>query len=196
MAIATLVGTTDAPPVDGSRPARTKRPKSLAPKGPNRALKLDFWVDTFLLGGFLAAQSFRLTGINIHEWVGVAMGIALIAHITLHWEWVVRTTTRLVAKKPGRDTLRWANDLLVMGAMTLTVASGILSSRVVLPLFGIGAGSSDFWLEVHFKMAYFSLFLIGLHVALNWRWIFTFLKRTMAHRRYKQANTAEEVAAR
>lgn len=60
-------------------------------EGLPRALKLDACVDSFLLLAFLANQSF-LTGMVLHEWVGASLAIALVAHITLHWDWVARTT--------------------------------------------------------------------------------------------------------
>jgi hypothetical protein len=154
-------------------PAWTTRPRRRIP----RALMLDMCVDTFLLVAFVANESFRLTGLVIHEWVGATLAIALLAHITLHWDWTVRTTRRLIAKRPGRDTIRWTNDLLLMVAMTICVASGLLSSRVVLPTFGLAEGSSDFWLEVHLWTARFCLFFVGLHVALSWRWIISVAQR-------------------
>lgn len=139
----------------------------------SRALKVDFWLDSLLLVGFLCAESFHLTGIVLHEWIGVAMGAALLVHITLHWNWVVRTTSRLVRKKPGRDTIRWANNLFLMLAMTLTIASGLWTSRVVLTTFGLPEGQEDFWLQVHHLCADLCLFSVALHIALGWRWILT-----------------------
>jgi hypothetical protein len=141
------------------------------------ALALDIAVDTFLLLAFIANQSFRLTGLVIHEWIGASLAVATIAHITLHWDWVARATRRLIAKSPGRDTIRWSNDVLLMVAMTMCIASGLISSRVVLPAFGIRQSGSDFWLDVHLWAAGFTLFFVALHVALSWRWIVSAARR-------------------
>ena len=138
-----------------------------------RALKIDFWIDTLLLVTFLVGQSFGLTGIFLHEWIGVTMGAALLVHITLHWNWVVRTTGRIIHKRPGRDTIRWANNLVLILAMTFTVASGLWSSQVVLNTFGLPKGSDNFWVQVHHVFADLCLFAVALHVALSWRWILT-----------------------
>jgi hypothetical protein len=142
-----------------------------------RALKIDFWLDGFLLVAFVANESFHLTGLVLHEWIGTALGLALLVHVTLHWNWVVRTTTRLFRKTPGRDTIRWANNVFLMLSMTLCIASGLWSSRVVLTTFGLPEGQEDFWLQVHFWTADLSLVAVGLHVALGWRWIVTTTKR-------------------
>jgi hypothetical protein len=34
----------------------------------------------------MVAYSYGFTGVVIHEWLGVALGIALLLHLTLHWE--------------------------------------------------------------------------------------------------------------
>ena len=75
----------------------------------------------------------------IHEWLGIALGVALLLHITLHWDWVVRTTGRLLRPR-GPDKLIWLVNLALLFAMTLCVASGIRSrgsrcrARISLPL--------------------------------------------------------------
>jgi Prokaryotic cytochrome b561 len=172
----------DPEPGDSTKPrAPSTTGAERKPRLP-RALKIDFWLDSILLVAFLAAESFHLTGLVLHEWIGVTMGVALLVHITLHWNWVVRTTSRLFRKKPGRDTIRWANNLFLMLAMTLTVASGLWSSRVVLTTFGLPEGQEDFWLQVHFWCADLSLFSVALHVALGWRWILTTGKRILRRR--------------
>ena len=75
-----------------------------------------------------------------HEWIGTALGLALLVHITLHWNWVVRTTTRLFRKTPGRDTIRWANNLFLMLSMTICIASGRLVIVAIAALVIVAGG--------------------------------------------------------
>ncbi len=152
-----------------------------------RALKIDFWLDLVLLIGLVAAETFHLTGLVLHEWIGVVLAVAILAHITLHWNWVVRTTSRLLKKSPGRESIRWLNNIVLMLAMTLVIASGLFSSRFVLPTFGIAEGSEDFWHQVHFWCADILLVSGALHVALNWRWIITTTKRIAGRGHRRQA---------
>ncbi len=101
----------------------------VAVRRPHRAsgaLKLNFWLDSVLLVAFLAEQGFGLTGTVLHEWIGIGFAVALLFHITLHWNWIIRTTKNLTRKPAGRDTIRWANNLFLVFAMTLTVTSGVL----------------------------------------------------------------------
>jgi len=45
------------------------------------------WV--ILPQGFFAA---RLVWIQIHKWVGLALGVAATVHVSLHWRWLIRIT--------------------------------------------------------------------------------------------------------
>jgi len=63
--------------------------------------RLDFWFDATILVGYTVAYSYGFTGVVIHEWLGIGLGIALLLHLTLHWDWVVRTTRRLTSSCCG-----------------------------------------------------------------------------------------------
>ncbi len=58
--------------------------------------RLDFWLDLVLLLAFTLDYAFRFTGLSIHEWIGIGFAVALIAHLTLHWDWVLKTTGGLL----------------------------------------------------------------------------------------------------
>ena len=98
--------------------------------------RLDFWFDAILLLGYTLAYSYGFTGIAVHEWLGIGLGLALLVHLTLHWDWVLRTTGRLLRPR-GQDKVVWLVNLALLFGMTLCVASGILISRVALPDLGI-----------------------------------------------------------
>jgi hypothetical protein len=133
--------------------------------------RLDFWLDAAILAGFTLAYSFMFTGVAIHEWLGLALGLVLIVHLTLHWDWVVRTTRKLISRR-GRDRFIWLVNLALLIAMTLCVASGILISRVALPAMGIfTVGNGPWWTRLHILTAEITLGLVPVHVALRWRWI-------------------------
>ena len=132
--------------------------------------KLDFWFDAILLVGFTLAYSYGFTGIAIHEWLGIGLGAALLLHLTLHWDWVIRTTRKLLSPR-GHDKIIWLVNLALLVAMTFCVASGILISRVALPSLGINPLTGPFWEQFHFRTADVTLALVPVHAALRWRWI-------------------------
>jgi hypothetical protein len=133
-------------------------------------VRLDFWLDVTLLAAYIVAYSFDFTGDAIHEWLGLGLGLALLLHLTLHWDWVIRTTARLL-RRGGRDRLLYAVNLALLVVMTLCIASGVVISRVALPELGILIQSSLFWDRLHIATAEITLALVGVHVGLRWRWL-------------------------
>jgi hypothetical protein len=143
--------------------------------------RLDFWLDVLLLVAYTLAYSLGFTGIATHEWLGIALGGVLLVHLTLHWDWVIRTTRKLVSRA-GRERLIWLVNLLLLGSMTLCIASGILISEVALPQLGITLPASSFWRQMHDTTATLTLILVPIHAALRWRWIVGVTRRFAAWR--------------
>ncbi len=161
---------TASPPVAGPRP------------GGRRILartRLDFWLDAAIFVAYLIAMSFGFTGVAIHEWLGIALGLVLLVHLTLHWDWVIRTTRRMFGRR-GRDRVIWIVNLALLVCMTLCIMSGILISRVALPELGIAPFAGPFWGGLHGTTATLTLFLVAVHVALRWRWILSVGRRVLA----------------
>jgi cytochrome b len=132
--------------------------------------RLDFCLDAALLIAYVLAYSIGFTGLAIHEWLGLGLGFVLVVHLTLHWDWVVRTTRRLFGRG-SRDRLIWLVNLALIITMTLCVASGILISRVALGELGLSPPDGQFWSSLHSTTATLTLVLVPVHVALRWRWI-------------------------
>ena len=133
--------------------------------------RLDFWLDGGILIGYIFAYCFNFTGDFTHEWLGLAIGLAFVIHLTLHWDWVLRTTRKLL-RPHGQDKLIYAVNLALLLAMTLCIASGIMISRAALPEMGIFLLSGGlFWNRLHILTAEITLYLVPVHVGLRWRWI-------------------------
>ncbi len=84
--------------ISAASPAGTASPRGRRARVAART-RLDFWFDAVILVGYTIAYSYGFTGVVIHEWLGIGLGIALLLHLTLHWDWVVRTTRRLVSPR-------------------------------------------------------------------------------------------------
>lgn len=97
--------------------------------------------------------------------------------MTLHWDWVLRTTARLLRKLPGRERPRWTIDLLLLLVMTFCVTSGVLISRSALPAVGLHPAAGSFSERLHTTTADITVVLVGVHVALNWKWIVSVTRR-------------------
>jgi hypothetical protein len=144
--------------------------------------RVDVLLDTALLLALGVAFTFSFTGLSIHEWFGLAFGLALLVHLTLHWDWVVRTTRGMLSTA-GRRRLMWVINSILMLDLTLCIASGILISEVAIPSLGIHlAGVGGYWTTLHARTADAAIVLIAVHIGLDWRWIVTVVRR-MTRRR-------------
>ena len=161
---------TDAPPE--AAPARRRVPART---------RLDFWFDAALLVAYTLAYSLGFTGIAIHEWLGLGIGLALLLHLTLHWDWVVRTSVKLFARG-GRDRGIWLLNLALLVVMTLCVLSGVLISQVALYQLGISVHPGPFWTSMHDTTSKLTLILASVHVAVRWRWIVSVGRRLLGPR--------------
>jgi Domain of unknown function (DUF4405) len=143
--------------------------------------RFDFWLDGLLLVAFTLAYSLGFTGIAVHEWLGIGLGLVLLVHLTLHWDWVIRITVKLL-RPGGRERFVWLVNLLLLVSMTLCIASGVLISEVALPQLGIHLPASPFWRQMHDITATLTLILVPIHAALRWRWIVGVARRFAAWR--------------
>lgn len=135
---------------------------------PNRTNLL---IDLATFAGFLIAAAPRITGETIHEWFGLALGAALLVHLLLHWKWIVAVTQRFFQQSCRSARLNYVINSLLFVAFTAIIFSGVMMSKSVLPTFGLQAAQSFFWRWLHEQSTNLTLLLLGLHVALHWKWV-------------------------
>lgn len=139
--------------------------------------KTNLIVDAAIFVGFLAAFEPRLTGIALHEWLSLAVFGVIVAHLALHWRWVVQITRRFFQKLFHSSRLNYVLNAALLVAFVAMMLSGVLISRSVLPFLGLQAVRDQFWRVLHTVSANASLALVAAHVALHWEWIVNALKR-------------------
>jgi Domain of unknown function (DUF4405) len=128
-------------------------------------------LDLLLFVAALVLQVVRLTGLTAHEWLGLAIAMPLLVHLMLQWQWIVSTWRRATAQKQRRAQFNFLLNSLLFLFMTLAIFSGVLASEVVVPDVALSAGRRRLWSDVHSFTTNTLVALVGLHVALNWRWI-------------------------
>lgn len=136
--------------------------------------KFDLAFDAVLLAAFAIVYAQDFTGLSLHEWFGIAFGVALLFHFSLHWEWVVRTTKGMFTTS-GRRRVVWFVNLALLGDLTLCIGSGILITG--WHIFGAVLDSTPFWSNLHGTTAGIAIALIGIHIGLDWRWITNAFRR-------------------
>jgi len=139
--------------------------------------KVNYLLDIAIFIAFLLAMEPRLTNIAIHEWLSIAFAATIIVHLLLHWQWLVATTRRFLRKVARQARLNYILNALFFIDMTLIIFTGIMISEVALPQLGIRVASDFFWRQLHSMTADAGVLILGLHVALHWKWILNTTKR-------------------
>ncbi len=143
--------------------------------------KIHLAVDVVIGLAVLALLSFTLTGLTIHEWLGIGFTTVVIVHLLLNWRWVVATTRRLMAALPGTVRVKYLVDSALFISMTIVIFSGLMISEVALPFVGLRIGGSFAMRPLHSLAANITLGLVGLHLAVNWKWLIAAVKQFILH---------------
>lgn len=123
-----------------------------------------------------------LTGLELHQWLGVGVGLLAGYHLLTHWEWVAAVTRRFFGKTSPRARLYYLIDVLMLGGfVTIGVTGLLISTWLNLTLGGIAT-----LVAIHKWTAYLTLAALGVKLALHWRWIVSvagkFVQAPAAHR--------------
>lgn len=114
--------------------------------------------DAVLAVLFIACELPGVTGVSVHEWLGIVLAVALLAHAGKR----VLTTV-----KNARSAARLVVDVALLVTLAVCVVSGMMISGSVLPFFGYYATGYYFWSPLHAATATVLLAVLLVHAALN-----------------------------
>ncbi|GAB4580718.1 MAG: DUF4405 domain-containing protein [Anaerolineales bacterium] len=146
---------------------------------PRKKISPTLWklsVDITLFSSFILAYNLRFTGLAIHEWLALAMAGVVIVHLLLSWNWIVATTKRIIAKMNNTTRINYLLNWLLFIDFTIITITGIWISEVAVRAVGLNFGEDHFWEQLHRMSSDWAIYLIGLHLALNWKWVTHHLK--------------------
>ena len=130
----------------------------------------DFSVNAVFLMIYLVAEYPGVTGLFIHEWIGVVLFILFLVHAILHGDWMLDIMRRLGAL-PAVSYGNLAIDIVLFVVFLVVTLSGLMVSRHVLPAVGFYAPGYFIWKPIHAIFAEILLVLIILHLVTHWRWV-------------------------
>jgi len=111
----------------------------------------------------------RQTGFNFHEIAGLASGALVTFHLLLNWSWVKNVTRNLFNPRVKAKTKYfYLLNTLSLLAITAIIITGVQISTVLFPSTD---PASRTVLLLHKWLSYGCLGLLGLHLALHWRFI-------------------------
>lgn len=131
----------------------------------------------------------QATGIPIHEFVGFLVIIPLIVHLIMDWRWIVNITKRLFKKVPAETRFNYFLDWLLFFLFVVATFTGVLISEAALPAFGINLVIDPFWSQLHDMSANLMTIVLGVHLAMHWKWIVTNVKKYILRSNARRAQT-------
>lgn len=156
-------------------------------------------LDTGLLLAFLVAMEPRFSGVPIHEWGTLALALAVIVHLLLHWDWIINVGATFFRKLWHSSRLKFVVDVLLFVAFITVMLSGVEISRVAAPAVGLPLASGGIWRLLHTLSADLGILLVGVHFALSWKWVVSTVDKYLVRpigRLFKPRGAVAPVAAR
>lgn len=139
--------------------------------------KLNLFLDIALALAFVVEVQEHFSGLRLHELLGLGFGIALVIHIVLHWDWIVSITRHLFQKVLHESRLNYVLNIAVFIDMLTATVTGILISRTLNLGISLDQQMQGTVHQLHILSSDLTLVLIGLHVALHWKWIATHTRK-------------------
>ena len=135
--------------------------------------KHNWLIDAALFIGLLLSFWLELTGVPLHQWLGVAIGAGAGYHLLTHWTWVNSVTNRFFKQTSSQARLYYVIDAaMLIGLATITVTGLVISTWLNLSL-------TDFstWKTVHVIASIGTLLVVVAKIGLHWRWVITTARR-------------------
>jgi hypothetical protein len=152
-------------------------------------------VDSGLLVLYALALDVPLTGIAIHEWIGITVAGLLVVHLLQHPKWIAITTNRFWSKASFKVQLNFVVMIGLFISFASLVLSGIMISQVAVDQMGFEAAGTDFWTWLHLVSVDWVAWIVGVHIALNWQWIVGALRKYVREPLAQKRSKAPEVSS-
>ena len=128
-----------------------------------------------LFGGFLLALWMDLTGLPVHQWLGLGTGALACYHLAAHGRWVVAVTGRFFGRTSRQARTFYVVDAgLAAGFAAILVTGVAMSTWLDLALVRYAA-----WRYVHVMASLLTLALVVAKIGLHWRWIAGVARRSI-----------------
>ena len=125
----------------------------------------------------MAAANPAITGLTLHEWLGIVLVVPALIHLVLNWDWVLRAIGGFLVRI--RSVARV--NLVVDAGLFVSLVAVTLSGFLVIPGLAstLGLETSPSWHLVHLVSANLTVALVLFHFALHGKWMWGVLRRLL-----------------
>ncbi len=129
--------------------------------------KTNWWLDALLFAGFIILFLLDVTGIEFHQWLGISMGVLILAHLVRHLDCITTVLSRFFGKTSPSARVNLVIDAGLGIGFVLIIFTGLIISTW-LNLTFIDYAS---WKYIHILTSVFTLFALLLKIFLHRKWI-------------------------
>ena len=120
-----------------------------------------------LFGGFILSIWLDLTGLALHQWLGLAVGALAVYHLAAHWRWVTAVSQRFF----GRTSRQARTFYLVDAGLAAGFAAIVVTGLAISTWLDLALASYEGWRAVHIAASTLTLALVVVKIGLHGRWI-------------------------
>lgn len=132
-------------------------------------------VDAVLFVGLLVACLLDVTGLTVHEWLGVAVGLFALYHLVVHWTWVKAVTARFLTCTSNEARLYYVVDVGLLAGLLMIVGTGlVISTWLDLPLTNY-----TLWRDLHILASVATVALTVAKIGWHWKWVVQVARRSV-----------------
>ena len=133
----------------------------------NRDQNTNWIVDAVLFTGLCIVSIMDLTGLTLHQWMGLAVGVLAGYHLLSHWTWVKSVTLRFKGRTSAQARRYYFIDASLLIGFSLILISGL----VISTWFDFTLSNYAAWRNIHVVMTIVTLVLVVIKVGIHWRWV-------------------------
>ena len=120
----------------------------------------NWWIDAILFICFIVTFLMGLTGLELHQWIGIAIGAIILVYLRVHWSWVVTVVERFFGNTSCQARIDLLIDSTLVGGFLMIILTGLLiSTWLYLPFI-----SYDIWKNIHILASVATLFVVLLKI--------------------------------
>jgi len=148
-----------------------------------------FWFfDALIIILFLLEYWLDFTGYQLHEVLGLIVFVFLLLHLFMHGQWVGCVCKRLFQSMGKRTGLYFLLDIVLLVLFFTITLTGLLISS----LLNLNLMNYEIWRFYHVSASYLALAMVGLKIALHWKWIVSIARRKIICRSLSPVCTGVE----
>jgi len=130
--------------------------------------RLRLITDGSLFFAFAILNTPLFTGLPWHEAIGFLFIIPLFVHLLRSWKVILQTLKSFKRPKSFRRKLNFLLSTVLFILCIIEIASGLIISRILLPLIGMNTFSDWKWRALHNQTSVGIFIIISVHIAIHW----------------------------